>query len=121
MTRFLIATDSVHATAAACDYLGDRLDPDDAVRAVAAVGGETTERDAAEALNVVPVRLPTADAETATPEGDPAAAVGAAAADFEADEVVLAARSDPDAPGLGETARAILAAASVPAVVVRPT
>ncbi|MFB6121363.1 MAG: universal stress protein [Halobacteriaceae archaeon] len=118
MTRFLIATDSVHATAAACDYLQDRIGPDDAVRAVAVAGGDTDERDAAEALNVVTVRLPTADAETETREGDPVAELRAAVDAFGADEVVLAARSDPGASDLGETATAMLDAATVPVVVV---
>ena len=42
MSRFLLATDSVHTTAAACDYLGERLSDGDAVIVVSVVppGGD---------------------------------------------------------------------------------
>ena len=38
MTRYLLATASVHATAAAADYLGDRLTADDDVLVVTVSG-----------------------------------------------------------------------------------
>ena len=119
MTRFLVATDSVHATAAACDYLDGRLESDDSVRAVAVAGEDTTARDAAEALNVLTVRLPTADATTATREGDPVAEIRAAAADFDADELLLVASEAPDASALGATGGTLLDSVSIPTVVVR--
>jgi nucleotide-binding universal stress UspA family protein len=119
VTRFLVATDSVHATAAACDYLAGRLAEGDAVLVVAVVGGDADERDAAEALSVATPRLAAADADTTRREGDPVAELAAAAEAFGADELVLAARSDPGATGLGETASAVLAATTLPVVVVR--
>ena len=53
--RYLVATDSVHTTAAACDYLEPRLEDDDFVSVVSVPG--TDERDAEDALNVVNARL----------------------------------------------------------------
>ena len=72
MTRFLLATDSVHTTAAGCDYLSDRIEDGDAVIALAVLEGTggVDERDAADALNVATVRLPGV-AETERREGDP--------------------------------------------------
>jgi nucleotide-binding universal stress UspA family protein len=119
MAQFLLATDSVHTTAAACDYLAGRLADDDAVRVLAVVGGGLDERDAGDALNVAPARLPGAGTETR--EGDPAGEILAAAEGV--DELLLGARSgDPQAraEGLGSTAAAVLAEAPCP-VVVLPT
>jgi nucleotide-binding universal stress UspA family protein len=121
VTRFLLATDSVHTTAAACDYLVDRLSEGDAVTAVAVEEPGGDARDAADALNVVDVRLAAiASVETSTAEGDVAAAVLGAAADADADEIVIGARGG--APGvetdLGGTARAVLSDAEAPVVVV---
>lgn len=114
-TRFLAATDSVHTTAAACDYLAERTV--DAVRVVAVVGGGTERRDAADALNVAGARIP--DAETEQLSGDPAEAVLAAATEYDADELIIGARGgDPGrTEGLGGTAGAVLAAADRPVVV----
>jgi len=117
VTRVLVATDSVHTTAAACDYLSDRGTAD-AVRMLAVVGDDLDERDAGDALNVAAARLPAA--ETRTREGDRAGEILGAAEEFGADELVLGARSgDPDdrADGLGTTAAAVLAEAGRPVVV----
>jgi len=119
VTRYLLATDSVHATAAGCDYLGDRLDDDDAVIALTVLAGATTERerDAADALNVATVRLPGA-VETARREGTPAPAILDAAGERDVDELLLVA---PASGGVGSTIRSVLADADRPVVVVRPT
>lgn len=53
--HYLVATDSVHATAAACDYLEPRVSTADEVT-VAALAG-TDERDAGDAANVATARL----------------------------------------------------------------
>lgn len=105
MTRFLVATDSVHATAAVCDHLADRRGPDDPVLVVG-LADAAGERDAADAVNVATARLP--GAETAVVEGDPATAVADAAAEFDADRVVAA----------GDGARALVGALPVVLVVV---
>lgn len=119
MTRFLLATDSVHTTAAACDYLVGRLDAGDEVLALSVVEPGSDDRDAGDALNVATARLAgVATVELETTEGSPVEAILDAATD--ADELVLGARSG--RPGtdvdLGSTARGVLARAAVPAVVV---
>jgi hypothetical protein len=100
VTRFLVATASVHTTAAACDYLTDRLAADDEVRVltVREDGSERgNERDAADAVNVASVRLAgiEADVRTVEREGAPAAEILACAEAIGADEVLLAAHGGP--------------------------
>jgi hypothetical protein len=116
VTRFLLATDSVHATAAGCDYLADRLTGDDAVTALTVLeGGEAaSERDAADALNVATVRLPGA-VETERREGDPAPVILDAARDV--DEIVLVA---PESGAVGSTIGAVLEGADRPVIVLQP-
>jgi nucleotide-binding universal stress UspA family protein len=116
VTRFLLATDSVHATAAGCDYLADRIDGDDAVVALTVLEstGPERERDAADALNVATVRLP-GQTETARREGTPAPAILEAARERDADEIVLVAAES----GVSSTVRAVLTDADRPVVVVR--
>ncbi|WP_121822417.1 universal stress protein [Halostella salina] len=120
--RYLVATDSVHTSAAACDYLGERLADGDAVVgvAVAETDGSDAERDRREALNVFRVRLPGAGIETELRHGDTAAELRSAVDDHGADELVIGPRrGDPDAdPVLGGTARDLLADPTVPVTVV---
>ncbi|WP_135821050.1 universal stress protein [Halostella litorea] len=118
--RYLVATDSVHTSAAACDYLADRLADGDAVVGVAVAETPDEERDRREALNVLRVRLPGADVETELRHGDAADELRDAVADHAADELVVGPRrGDPDAdPALGGTARALLAEPPVPVVAV---
>ena len=119
MSHVLVATDSVHTTAAAADYLETRVGPDDRVT-VLAVAEPGADRDAGDALNVAGVRLGAlTDLETVTRSGPVAEAILAAVAERSVDELVIGARAGhPEAePGLGGTARAILAAAPVPVVV----
>jgi len=118
MTTVLLATDSVHATAAGCDYLADRIGPDDGVIALTVLeaDGVDAERDAADALNVATVRLPGV-VETERREGDAAAAILRVAAERETDEIVLVALESGD---VGSTIRAVLADADRPVVVVQP-
>ena len=122
-TQFLVGTDSVHTTAAACDYLTERASAEDAVTVVAVASPEdpTSRRDAEEALNVAGVRLfDVGDLETTVREGEPADELLEAASERDVDEFVIGARSGrPGATaGVGETARAILARADRPVVVV---
>lgn len=119
--RFCLGVDSVHTAAAACDYLSARATEDDVVVGVGVVPPDdpTAERDVAEALNVLPVRLPTLAVETDRREGDPAAELLAAAADHGADELLVGVRGgDPDATAdVGATTRAVLTDADRPVVV----
>lgn len=121
MRRFLVATDSVHTSAAACDYLADRLRPDDHVTAVTVHEGGAERRDGGDALNVVAARLgATASISVETLEGEPVAAVSDVLDGEQIDEAVVGARRG--APGaeshVGTTARAIVLGADVPVVVV---
>lgn len=119
--RYLVATDSVHTTAAACDYLDPRLEDDDFVSVVSVPG--TDERDAEDALNVVTARL-AGRAEVATEQfltdGDPASGILSAANNAAVDVIVIGPHAgDPESgPELGSTARRIIEGADVPVVVV---
>lgn len=121
----LVATDSVHTSAAAADYLESRLDDGDAVVGVAVVESDdrAEERDRREALNALRVRLSAvADVETVVRNGDAVEELRAAVAERDADELVAGPRrGDPDAsPELGGTVRELLADPPVPVVVVPP-
>ena len=127
--HYLVATASVHTTAAACDYLENRLDGPaaDTVTLLTVTApdgrdaGDAVDRDADDAANVARARLVGgATVETATRGGDPAASVLETVDDLAPDVLVLGPRSG--APGatadLGSTARSVLARSPVPAVVV---
>ncbi|WP_254530924.1 universal stress protein [Natrinema gelatinilyticum] len=121
--RYLVGTDSVHTTAAICDYLVDRATAEDTVTvlAVANATDQTAHRDGQEALNVAPVRLATVgDVETNFRSGNPADVLLDAVRDVDADEIVIGAHSgDPDATrDLGSTARHLLEEADRPVIVV---
>jgi nucleotide-binding universal stress UspA family protein len=134
---YLVATDSVHTTAAACDYLVDRLEPDDTV--VVVTVPESENRDAGDALNVANARLVGAatveverldhDSAGDEPEDDTtdvddvAGAILTAAAERDVDVVIVGTHAgSPDAgPALGSSARAVIEGATVPVVVVPTT
>lgn len=122
MRRFLLAVRSVHAAAAACDYLLERLGGGDGDEIVAVTVDEGSRaRDGADAVNVVAARLGGVAALTReTRRGDAAEAVLEAAIDHDVDEVILGAWSGApgDAPGLGSTAAAVAGGADRPVVVV---
>jgi nucleotide-binding universal stress UspA family protein len=120
MTTFLVATASVHTTAAACDYLGDRVTDDDTVLVVSVTDDDTDERDAGDATNVARTRLVEPAVETLLREGRPSETIQRLVAERDVDEVVIGARrGDPEAaPGLGGTAADLLVSLDVPVVVV---
>jgi len=125
MTRVLLGTDSVHTTAAACDYLGPRLDSEDTVIICSIPDGPVSGRDAGDAGNVARTRLVEPTVEVLDPDslpgGDVSATLRAVADDHDADELVVGAiRGDPETAGgpPGSTVRALLADAPRPVVVV---
>ena len=120
--EYLVGTDSVHTSAAACDYLEPRLTADDAVVAVAIVESDdpVEERDRQEALTAFRVRLAgTARVETELREGDAVAELRAAADERGAEEIVVGPhRGDPDADATpGETLVDLLTATTRPVTV----
>ncbi len=121
MGTTLLASASVHTTAAACDYLAPRLGPEDDVVALTVVEGTVDERDAGDAANVARTRLPATDVRTRLERGDPAAVILAVASEVDADRVVLGPRrGDPDVAGEapGSTLRALIGDSDRPLVVV---
>jgi nucleotide-binding universal stress UspA family protein len=117
--EYLLATASVHTTAAAADWLADRLRPDDRVT-VLGVLEDGNDRDVDDALNVARVRLPDADLRTERRSGVPDREILAAIEAFDADHVVVGLHQpDPDGGegGLGTTAAAVLVEAGVPVTV----
>ncbi|WP_435096653.1 universal stress protein [Halarchaeum sp. P4] len=139
MTRFLLATDSVHTTAAACDYLSDRLTSDDVVRVVAvsedgsrdvhespsdSFATQNTPRsgDAGDAVNVAAARLAVPDVETAVRDGDPLEELRDELDTGDVDELVLGAHHPGSGAegGLGSTAAGLVGHVEVPCVVLPP-
>lgn len=136
--QYLVGTDSVHTTAAVCDYLEGRATAEDTVTVVGVVaadgdGGdpgsaegtghgsaEPTRRDLEEAMNVASVRLfGVGTVETDLLEGDSVTALRDRAAADDVDEIVIGPRrGSPDADGVGSTCRGLLENADRPVVVV---
>lgn len=119
--QYLVGTESVHTTAAICDYLADSATRDDSVTAVAAVDDATPRQDAREALTVAPVRLATVgDVATDVREGPPETILLEAAAEIDADVLVVGAHGGrPNATAaVGSTTQAVLEGATRPVVVV---
>ena len=120
MTTVLVATASVHTTAAACDHLAGRLDGDDAVLVLGVTEPGIDARDPGDAANVARTRLVEPTVEVLTREGDPATEIAAVADERGVDLVVLGAtRGDPDSAGdpPGSTVRTLLAKARWPVTV----
>jgi nucleotide-binding universal stress UspA family protein len=100
MSTYVVATDHVDTSARLCDYLIDRVEPDDEVYAVNSLpGGEDSDsrdaRDGEEALNVIFSRLGgfTAVDTTQLPGGNaPHEDVLDRAAEVDADELVVGIR-----------------------------
>jgi len=121
MTHVLVATSSVHTTAAACDYLQGRLDGDDQVTVLAVAEPNLDARDPGDATNVARTRLVAPTVETLVREGTPAAVIRTVAAERDVDELVVGPRrGDPETSGTapGETVAALVADSEWPVVVV---
>jgi nucleotide-binding universal stress UspA family protein len=97
MTTYVVATDSVHTSAALCDYLVDRVDDGDTVHAVNSVHDEDSEavRDGQDALNAVASRLAavtTVETEQFSRGNVPAEDILSFSEEVDADEIVLGVR-----------------------------
>jgi len=134
--RYLVATDSVHTTAAACDYLDPRLETGDEIDVLTVVGpdDEAADRggppgapssgrdagDAGDAANVAAARLAgRAIVETLVREGPPAETIRSAVGERDPDVVLIGTHGGrPGAgPGLGSVARSIVENLDRPVVV----
>ncbi|MFC4438116.1 MULTISPECIES: universal stress protein [Natrialbaceae] len=121
--QFLVGTDSVHTTAAICNYLERRATPEDDVSVIAAFPPDdrSVRRDGQEALNVAPVRLATVGrVETDLREGEPVSIVLEAADEVDADEIIVGSRGGTpgSAAAVGSSTQDLLEDASWPVVVV---
>ncbi|WP_340098482.1 universal stress protein [Salinibaculum salinum] len=124
MTRYLVATASVHTTAAACDYLQSRVDSDDEVLVLAVREPALDNRDLGDAANVARTRLVAPNVETLTREGNPVEEISAVATERDVDVLVVGPRrGDPETSGdaPGSTTRALLANSTRPVVVLPET
>lgn len=117
----LVATASVHTTAAACDYLAPRLTDADTVVLVTVEEADLSARDPGDAANVARTRLVAPAVETRLAEGDPAAAIDRIAGEDAVDEIILGQhRGDPELAGNppGSTVRTLLAESDRPVTVI---
>jgi nucleotide-binding universal stress UspA family protein len=120
MTTFLLATSSVHVTAAAADYLQNRLDPaaDDDIVVVAVRDPNAPSRDAGDAVNVARSRLASFMPTTETREGEPVTEILAAVDEHNPDELLIGPhRGADDSDGVGSTAQELLARVNRPVIV----
>ena len=126
MTTVLVGTDSVHTTAAACDYLAPRLGESDTVVFCTVPEGAVSERDAGDAGNVARTRLiePTVEIRNpdSLPDGETVTDVLLTLAEeCGADELLVGStRGDPETAGdpPGSTVQQLLAETTLPVVVV---
>ena len=121
MTRVLVATASVHTTAAACDYLVGRLGANDKVIVLTVTEPNMAARDAGDAANVARTRLVEPTVEALTRDGEPTTVIQEVATERDVDEIVIGPHGgDPerasDPPG--STARVLLGSTGRPIVVV---
>lgn len=126
MTTVLLGTDSVHTTAAVCDYLGPRLEGEDTVYLCSIPDGPVSERDAGDAANVARTRLvepavEILDSDSLSDEDTVAEVLLTVADERDADEIILGTnRGDPETAGEppGSTVQRLLAETRRPVVVV---
>lgn len=120
MTTFLLATSSVHVTAAAADYLQHRLDPagDDDIIVVAVRDPDAPSRDAGDAVNVARSRLAPFMPATETRDGAPVTEILAAVDEHDPDELLIGPhRGTDNSDGVGSMARDLLTNVDRPVIV----
>jgi len=128
MRTYVLGTDTVDTSAALCDYLDGRLDPEDTVHAVNSLwGGSRTDaetaRDGEDAVNVVRSRLgarATVETHQFVRGNDPDEDLLAHAEAVDADELVVGVRKrNPTGKAVfGSTTQSVLLASSRPVAVV---
>jgi nucleotide-binding universal stress UspA family protein len=128
MTTFVVATDHVDTSARLCDYLIDRVGPEDELHAVNSLPGEDETdsrdvRDGEEALNVIFSRLggfTTVETRQLVRGNEPHEDVLGVAEEVDADELVVGIRQRGPAARMvfGSTAQRILRRTARPVVAV---
>jgi nucleotide-binding universal stress UspA family protein len=127
MTTFVVATDSVHTSAALCDYLFDRVDEADAVYAINSLHDEDADpeaiRDGKDALNAVASRLAavtTVETEQFSRGNVPAEDILSFSEEVDADEIVLGVRkpSPTNKAAIGSVSEQVLLHSDRPMAVV---
>ncbi|ERH07485.1 MAG: universal stress protein UspA related nucleotide-binding protein [Halonotius sp. J07HN4] len=126
MSTFVVATDSVHISAAICDYLFDRAAEDDTVHAVNSLRDDNAPeaiRDGQDALNAVASRLAavtTVETEQLDGGTTPVEDIRSFSEEIDADEIVLGVQPSTDTAtdSVGTVAEKLLLDAERPIVVV---
>ena len=127
MTTFVVATDSVHTSAALCDYLFDRVAEDDTVYAINSLHDEDADpeviRDGKDALNAVASRLAavaTVETEQFSRGNVPAEDILSFSEEVDADEIVLGVRkpTPTNKAAIGSVSEQVLLHADRPMAVV---
>ena len=127
MTTFVVATDSVHTSAAQCDYLFDRVDEADTVYAINSIHDEDADpeaiRDGKDALNAVDSRLAavtTVETEQFSRGNVPAEDICSFSEAVDADEIVLGVRkpTETNKAAIGSVSEQVLLQADRPMAVV---
>lgn len=121
MATVLVASASVHTTAAACDYLHGTLDADDEVLIVTVDEPDLAGRDSGDAFNVARTRLIAPTVFRRDGEGEPASVIRQIAEEEAVDELVIGPQRGNldiagDAPG--STTRSLTSDPPCPVVVV---
>ena len=127
MTTFVVATDSVHTSAALCDYLFDRVDDADTVYAINSIHDEDADpeaiRDGKDALNAVASRLAaatTVETEQFSRGNVPAEDICSFSEAVDADEIVLGVRkpTETNKAAIGSVSEQVLLHSDRPMAVV---
>ena len=127
MTTFVVGTDSVHTSAAICDYLLGRIAAEDTAHAINVVADNSdpaSARDGQDALNAVAARLAAAASVETTQretEADPATELCSLSDRVDADELLVAGDPPADATTVDGVTEQLLVQSTRPVVVVPDT
>jgi nucleotide-binding universal stress UspA family protein len=118
VTRYLVATASEKTTAAACEYLGDKLEDGDRLDVLTVdVPEESDDREAALALAQVRLADVT-EVRTFRRAGEPAREIVAFVRENDVDEIIMGPARQGGISTIGSTTRAVLSRVDKPVFVV---
>jgi nucleotide-binding universal stress UspA family protein len=118
VTQYLVATASEKTTAAACEYLRDKLEAGDRVNVLTVdVPDESDDREAA--LDLAQVRLAdVTEIRTFRRDGEPAREIVTFVRENEVDEIIMGPARQGGISTIGSTTRAVLSRVDKPVFVV---